>query len=62
MKPSAIHSNFGLPKDSRVRRGKTWPATAGARRVKEFQYIGSIPTAVTGRVWTAATSTSMAAA
>ena len=36
MRPWPVFANLGLPKNSRMRPGKTWPAPAGARRVKEF--------------------------
>ncbi len=36
MSRARLPSRFGLPPNSRVRRGNTWPAPPQARRVKEF--------------------------
>ena len=30
-------AEFTLPKNSKVRQGKTWPAPAGAKRVRKFR-------------------------
>src|SRR5690606_41071932 len=32
-----VPKNFGVAPESRVKRGRTWPAPAGARRVKAFE-------------------------
>src|SRR5690606_19203314 len=32
-----IPKNFGVAPESRIKRGRTWPAPAGARRVKAFE-------------------------
>jgi hypothetical protein len=32
-----VPRNFGMSPSSRIERGKTWPAPAGATRVKKFE-------------------------
>ena len=32
-----VSRNFGVPPESRIARGRTWPAPPGARRVKTFE-------------------------
>ncbi|MDH6257593.1 succinate dehydrogenase / fumarate reductase iron-sulfur subunit [Bradyrhizobium sp. BR13661] len=44
----SIGSSFGLPKNSRLRSGKTWPAPLGAHRLKELKIYRFDPDANDG--------------
>jgi hypothetical protein len=37
LKRFPVPRNFGVASESRIERGQTWPAPAGARRVKTFE-------------------------
>jgi len=43
LKRFPIPRNFGVNPESRIERGKTWPAPAGATRVQTFEIYRSDP-------------------
>jgi len=60
LKRFPLPRNFGVSRESRIECGRTWPAPAGATRVKTFEIYRYDPGAT--RAWSHSRSISMTAA